>query len=87
MGFNFNTYEAEKLAKKNEELAKLRVKTEEYCREMGIDMYKLQKRQWRFIGNGKCFDAYLKENKWHDIKKNQRGTFTDLVGFLMITFI
>lgn len=79
--------QTEKQKLRDAQLNQLRLKTEEYCREMNIDMYKLQKRQWRFIGQGKCFDAYLKENKWHDIKKNQRGTFKDLIGFLMINFI
>jgi len=60
----------------------------EYCSEMGLYCNGMNGyRQIRIKGCKTIVDIYPLGRKWHNIKTQQRGTYKDLIGFIMITFI
>ena len=59
----------------------------EYCRENDIAVNWINDRQVRLTKDKLRVDIFPLGKKYHNITKNQRGMYKDLVGFIMITFI
>jgi len=64
------------------------VKTiKEYCRENDIAVNWINDRQVRLTKDKLRVDVFPLGKKWHNITNQQRGEYTNLIGFIMITFI